>query len=289
MAEVFIQSNGVSETDIYLNSVLKGQIDPLNQIDVNLKDSLGNTVTPISSTLTGNTLDITTYGASSGVALQFPTPSQYVSYRTGDVGWRWQNGWYAGFIQPSKPEVTAELDYTQTATNDWFILKTALRVAGVSNTMRFVDITGLQTFSAVNNKNLVVIDKLTGLMFTRENGASVNANWNENIDGAYNGSLTVEGVTYSDWFLISLSEFLQIFGIRASSSAGFVDSATGVLICNTIGAGGSYTAETDPNISGNAFTISYVSGGNRFSSNGKVASNGQFRIWVRNAQNLISA
>jgi hypothetical protein len=283
MAEVFIQSNGVTETDIYLNSVLQGQIDPFNQIDVNLKDSLGNSVTPISSNLTGNTLDITTYGAPSGVSLQFPTPSQYTSYITGDVGWRWQNAWFSGFVQPSNPAKIAELDFSQPGQNGWFVLKNALTVGGVSNTIRFVDVTGVQTFSAVNNKNLVVIDKLTGMMITRTNGASVSSQWADIIDGAFNGSITVEGVTYSDWYLISINEIQQIFGNRANG--GFVDSATGVTVA-TVSSG--YTADTRSDDTTRALQI--ITGGSGFYwlSQSKTGGGGGYRIWVRNAQNLIS-
>ena len=220
----------------------------------------------------------------SGVALQIPTPSQYISYRTGDVGWRWQNGWFSSFIQPTNPLKVANLDYNQNATNSWFILTTPLTVGGVSNTIRFVDVTGVQTFSAVNNKNLVVIDKLTGMMFTRSN-VGANNQWNGCIDDAFNGSITVEGVIYNDWYLNSINEMQQIFGIRATS-AGFIDSATGITIANTTSAG--YTADTSPADTGRAFQFLTVAGGFTWTTQGKTSGGGGYRIWVRNAQNLIS-
>jgi hypothetical protein len=274
MADIEITSTGVSETDIYLNTVLQGQINPLNQIDVNLEDSLGNPVTPISSNLTGNNLTIETYPATSGVALQVPTPSQFLSYRTGDVGWRWQNGWFSGFIQPTNPAKIAELDFTQPGQNGWFVLKNALTVNGVSSTVRFVDVDGVQNFPAINNKNIVVIDKLTGMMITRTNQGT-STQWNNCIDDAYNGTITVNGITYNDWFLISINEIQQIF----------VDSASGVTIA-TVSIG--YTSDTRSDDTTRALQI--ITGGTGFhwSSQAKTGGGGWYRIWVRNAQNLIS-
>lgn len=282
MADIEITSTGVSETDIYLNTVLQGQINPLNQIDVNLEDSLGNPVTPISSNLTGNTLTIETYPATSGVALQVPTPSQFLSYRTGDVGWRWQNGWFSGFIQPTNPAKIAELDFTQPGQNGWFVLKNALTVNGVSSTVRFVDVDGVQNFPAINNKNIVVIDKLTGMMITRTNQGT-STQWNNCIDDAYNGTITVNGITYNDWYLISINEIQQIFGNRANGA--FVDSASGVTIAS-VGIG--YTSDTRSDDTTRALQI--ITGGTGFywSSQAKTGGGGSYRIWVRNAQNLIS-
>lgn len=219
----------------------------------------------------------------SGVALQFPTPSQYTSYRTGDVGWRWQNGWFSGFVQPANPAKIAELDFSQPGQNGWFVLKNPLTVGGVSNTLRFVDVTGVQTFSAVNNKNLVVIDKLTGMMITRTNGAATSTQWNACIDGAFNGSITVEGVTYSDWYLISINEVQQIFGNMANGA--FVDSATGVTVASV---GSGYTADTRSDDINRALQIITAGAGFYWSNQGKTAGGGSYRIWVRNAQNLIS-
>ena len=218
----------------------------------------------------------------SGVALQIPTPSQYISYRTGDVGWRWQNGWFSGFIQPTNPAKIAELDFTQPGQNGWFVLKNALTVNGVSSTVRFVDVDGVQNFPAINNKNIVVIDKLTGMMITRTNQGT-STQWNNCIDDAYNGTITVNGITYNDWYLISINEIQQIFGNRANGA--FVDSATGVTVASV---GSGYTADTTSVDINRALQI--ITGGTGFywSSQGKTAGGGGYRIWVRNAQNLIS-
>ena len=157
----------------------------------------------------------------SGVSFQKIIPRQRISYRTGDEGWRVQNGFY-DYTQPATPKVYAELD--NTIGGFFSVLKSPLVVNGVSNTLRFVDVDGSQTFSATNNKSFVVIDKLTGLMYTRRVATGLPAVvWNTAIDGALTYSIVVNSITYDDWYLASFSEFVNVYHLD-----------TTVLACNDI-------------------------------------------------------
>jgi len=158
----------------------------------------------------------------SGVLFKTIEPTQYTSYRTGDIGWRIQNGLLA-YTPPTSPKGIAELDYT--STTFFNVLKNPLVVNGVSSTTRFVDVDGSQTFSATNNKNLVVIDKLTGLMYTRLSGAGV-ITWNDNIDNALAYSIVVNSVTYDDWYLACKEEYENVYHQYAGINASF-DTLTG--------------------------------------------------------------
>lgn len=157
----------------------------------------------------------------SGVLLQFPIGEQYTSYRTGDEGWRMQNGWY-NYNAPTNPAVIAQLDRTAGA-NYWFKLKSAIKVGGNSNTLRFVDVDGLQAWGTTGNKDKITIDKLTGLGFYRKTadlgGAS---NWNNGIDNALAFSVVVNGVTFSNFYMMSREEMLATFGELAETGSGYL-------------------------------------------------------------------
>lgn len=147
----------------------------------------------------------------SGVLFHFPRGQQYTSYRTGDEGWRKQNGWY-NIVLPSNPKVIAKLDYSQGA-DAWYCLQDDLVVGGVSNKIRFVGVDGTQGFSTTGNKDYLLIDKLTGLGLMRNYLAvNITKTWNAAIDDALSYSIVVDGVTYSDFFLPSLEELLLIYG-----------------------------------------------------------------------------
>lgn len=196
------------ETAIEVNNAPQGDIQNGTTIEVNLEDSVGSPVAPLSVVKVGNTLtiEVPTAPAPSGVLLQWPNPDQITSYRTGDVGWRAQNGWY-NYTPPTNPAKIAQLDLTAGA-NTWWILKNPLTVNGVSSTVRFVDVDGTQVFDVTNNKNAVVIDKLTGLMWSRipRTAGGANKLWNSAVDACLAYSITVNGILYDDWFLPSLAE-----------------------------------------------------------------------------------
>jgi hypothetical protein len=143
--------------------------------------------------------------------LRFPVADAHTSYRNGDVGWRLQNGWF-DYVPPANPAKYANLD-AAFGINYWYVLQTALTVDGVTNTQRFVDVDGGQTFSATGNKDKVVIDKLTGLMWVRNPRVAGGANrlWDSAIDTALAHSVVVDGVTYDDWFLPSMTELISLF------------------------------------------------------------------------------
>jgi hypothetical protein len=282
MAEINLKkltAGGPSDIDVNFNGNLEGQADATIPLNVNLTDSLGN-VTPTSVALTGNDLDILIPDAAvpSGVLFKTVEPSQYTSYRTGDEGWRVQNAWF-DYTTPTNPKSVAELDYTNTAFFN--VLKNPLTVNGVTNTTRFVDVDGGQTFSATGNKNLVVIDKLTGLMYNRNSITTV-ATWNICIDNALSYSVVVNGVTYDDWFLACKEEFESVYHLYAGINPEN-DTLTGVqVICNSLNIASSTTSPT------NTANYFYFERALRYLQPITKAS-GLNVLYVRNARNLITA
>lgn len=212
-----------ANSDLYFNGALEGVITCGTDVNVILEDSGGNLITPDSVNLSGNDLTIVYDAppAPAGVALQFPVPDAHTSYRTGDVGWRLQNGWF-DYVPPVAPAKYARLNYSL-GINYWYNLLTALTVGGTSNTLRFVDVDGGQTFSSTGNKDKVVIDKLTGLMWVRDPRVAGGANklWDDAIDTALAYSVTVNGVTYDDWFLPSMTEIVGLFPTDIAQSGMF--------------------------------------------------------------------
>jgi hypothetical protein len=276
------ESLSLPDSQINVNGVDEGDVVSVKTIDVNLEDSVGDPVTPTSVGLVGNTLTIEVpSGASpSGVEFKFPIYWQRTSYRTGDVGNRVQTGWMDDLVNPATPAAIANLDYT--STNWWQTLENPLVVDGVSNTLRFVDVDGGQTFSATGNKNSVTIDKLTGLMYTRllDNGAD----WNGAIDNALSYSIVVDGVTYDDWYLASAEEYLSIFGYYRTSAGGLFNSVPTLII----GSGNNvhWTATTVESA-----TTSAIFYGTTAQAPATLAktTGGQRSLYVRKALNLISA
>jgi hypothetical protein len=273
--------------DLYVNSGLIGPFDSTSDVNVFLEDSIGNPITPTGSALVGNDLTITANIPNpNGVALQFPTPDQYISYATGDIGWRYQNGWF-DYVPPSYPAVFAELDYTAGA-NSWYKLKTPLTVGGVSSTQRFVDINGVQGWGLVGNANVAVIDKLTGLMFTRGFGAWSVATWTNQINNALAYSVVINGNTYADWYMISLREFDSIFGQLVTLN-NWVDPISGLTITSTL-------SNNQPLWLANGFTVGtnphkhyFVFSANTPQYGGSFQGDIWQTIRIHKAYNLISA
>ena len=214
--------------DIYVNTSLIGAFDATEDVNVFLQDPGGNTITPVSSVLVGNDLTITANIPNpSGVALRRPIGDQFISYRTGDTGWRVQNSWYY-YTPPAYPAKYAQLKNTTTS-EYWYTLQTPLTVNGVTSTQRFVDASGIQSWSTLNNLNLSVIDKLTGLMFTRTRNGFTGKSWETGIDEALAYSVTINGQVYSNWYLMSLCEAVDIFGNYVSSPT-WTDPISGQII-----------------------------------------------------------
>jgi hypothetical protein len=217
--------------------------------------------------------------APSGVLFKTVEPSQYTSYRTGDEGWRVQNGFF-DYTPPTNPAAIAELDYT--SANFFNVLKNNLVVNGVSSKTRFVDVNGVQVFSAVNNVNLVVIDKLTGLMYTRV--STTPFIWDNFIDSALSYSIVVNGVTLDDWFGPSITEINNVLHNYASVNSR-TDTLTSVLLFGNP-TGSSYWSATTDALSSLA-SMFYATANRQTLSSTKVNTSGV--IFVRNARNLITA
>lgn len=238
--------------DIYLNNVNRGSYDATKDVKVYLQDGTAAPITPTSSVLVGNDLTITANIPNpAGVALLRPTPTRNISYTNYDTGWRAQNGWY-NYTPPVYPAKYAQLD-TSIATNQWYTLKTALTVGGVATTKRFVDITGNQNFGIPNNANLAFIDKLTGYMVLRTpvliGGGS--AGYYAQMTTAYNYSAVIDGNTYSDWYMISLGEMVNIFANNLPvTGSTWTDPTSGAQILTGLGGGGQYRYLTADNYGG---------------------------------------
>lgn len=279
--------------DIYVNNVNEGTYDASKDVKVFLQDGSAVPITPTSSVLVGNDLTITLpTPAPSGVALQRPTPSTGISYRNYDTGWRAQNSWYA-YTPPVYPAKYAQLDTTLGATQ-WYRLKTALTVNGVSSTNRFVDLAGVQGWPALNNLNYAVLDKLTGLMYTRAfiSISAGSANWIANINAAFANSQVINGNTYSDWYQFSAAEAMSLFGLYLGTGTNFVDPISSLSIFT-----GVPTSSTNPVVTADGASISpaattqgyltqNATGGIYQSVNTNVAL--QYTLWVHDASNLIS-
>ena len=161
---------------------------------------------------------------SSGIAFRVSTASRYTSARTGDAGWRWQNGWF-NYTPPTNPKVIASLDYNTSGGKA--ILQSHLVVNGVSSTIRFVSVKGTQDWTSTGqNENLITIDKLSGLGIYRP--ATSSQNWESQIDAALALSVTVNSILYSDWYLVSLEEFYDLFDGFAVGND-FVDPNTSAI------------------------------------------------------------
>jgi hypothetical protein len=198
-------SSGAANIDVLFNSVLEGSANATIPLNVNLTDGVSDIV-PTSVGLTGNDLDIVipTPIVANGIVYNFPTLSgQYTSYRTGDDGWLAQNGWYV-YTRPSNPLYIQELDLS--LSNYYYRLK---HNNTFGNKLRFTDVDGTQVFSATGNKNLVFIDHLTGLMWTRTR--ITNSNWDTFIDTSLTHSVVVDSVTYDDWAAPNVDIFKQLF------------------------------------------------------------------------------
>jgi len=194
------------DSQINVNGVDSGDVVSVKNIDVNLEDSLGAPVVPTSVGLVGNTLtiEVPSGGSPSGIVYDFPALSgQWTSYRTGDDGWLAQNGWY-DYTRPSNPLYIQELDLT--LSNYYYRLKNNNTFG---NKLRFTDVDGGQTFSSTGNKNLVFIDHLTGLMWTRTR--ITNGSWDNFIDTSLTHSVVVDSVTYDDWAAPNIEIFKQLF------------------------------------------------------------------------------
>jgi hypothetical protein len=263
------------DSQINVNSVDSGDVVSVKTIDVNITDGV-DPVTPTSVGLVGNTLTIEVPsggGSPSGVQFQFPIPIQRTSYRTGDEGWRVQNGWY-DYTPPAMPKVVAELDYTSTNWAD--TLASPLIVNGVSSTNRFVDAFGAKIAGSAS----VVIDKLQGVAFTRTSISK--ASWNAAIDDALTYSITVNSITFSDWYLIGLNDILPT--ARMEAGVGFTQlidlSAVLFFFATNV-----YTATTNPANTAQMWHVVFAS--RNYTAIDKTF--GISAIYVHDARNLITA
>jgi hypothetical protein len=265
--------------DINLNSVLQGQVSYNTDINVFLEDSLGNPITPTGSVLVGNDLTATLATPNpSGVALQFPIPSKIVSLNTYDTGWRTQNNWF-DYVPPTYPAKYAELNKTLGITS-FYELKTDLTVNGITNKQRFVDLSGVQGWAALNNLNAAFLDKLTGLLWTRTNFGATN--YPTALTNANSYSVTINGTLFDDWYMPSMFEFVQCFGTISPNGA-WSDGITGLTIMP-------FSANfhlADRLSSTYAISSSYAADGHQYSvfTNG---SDQQSQIRIHKAYNLIS-
>lgn len=279
-------SSTVLNQDIFLEGVLQGQVSYQSPIYVELQNGVGVPITPTSSTLVGNTLTATLATPTpSGVALQRPLGDQFVSFRTGDTGWRVQNSWFY-YTPPVYPAKFARLKNTNTS-DYWYTLETPLTVNGVTSTQRFVDVSGVQSWSALNNLNLSIIDKLTGLMFTRTR-SGLSRSWNDSIDDALAYSVTINGTTFSDWYLASLIEVVSFFGNYVTGLT-WTDPVSSQTIYSFQNSAAFNLSDTKNQGFNDQCTYAFINSGTRdlqYGNNYKGTTNSQ--IFVHDVKHLIS-
>jgi hypothetical protein len=218
----------------------------------------------------------------SGVLFKTIEPSQYTSYRTGDEGWRVQNG-YFDYVLPTNPKAIAELDFTVGA-NFWYKLKNPLVVNGVSSTTRFVDFNGIQVFDSLDNCDLYLIDKLTGFAYQRGSFAAI-TNWDNNIDQAIASSINIKGVTYDNIFVCSMNEYLSCFGLLAAGN--WTDPITSNVIASLITSGQYQTSNTLPQVTTYVQAVNLGILPNNIGFSEKVSSRSRLQIF--DVRNLITA
>jgi hypothetical protein len=163
----------------------------------------------------------------SGILYQRPNVTQRTSYRTGDTGWAFQNGYYNYSSDPINPAVIQQLDYTDT-TNFWFKLKYN---NAFGNKNRFTNSLGVN--SNANGRIIgmdftgalssYIIDNLTGWAFSAINtGASIN--WNNTIDNITNLRATSH-LGFNDWIPVSLSQVYQSYSAHFVTELPFLSGA----------------------------------------------------------------
>lgn len=226
----------------------------------------------------------------SGVLLRWPLGYQYTSYRTGDEGWRVQNG-YFDYTPPVYPKVIAQIDRS-IGQNGWLRLLENLQVGANSNKLRFVDVDGLQVWGATGNKDKITIDKLTGIgLYRVQADIDPVATWNNAVDNGLTLSVTVDGIVYDDFYLVSMEELQALFYHKSEQASGHIEdliSAGQPDIYSQVASGTeSWTSTTQANSAGaNAYSVgrnpeAYVRG---------VAKSANFYpFYVFDARSLITA
>lgn len=159
----------------------------------------------------------------SGILYQRPPITQRTSYRTGDTGWAYANGYYDYSSDPTNPAVIQQLDYTDT-TNFFFKLKFN---NAFGNKNRFTNslgvnsnasgrLVGMSFTGALSN---YIIDNLTGWAFTSfDNGSSVS--WNGTIDSIA-ARRAASYLGYNDWLPVSLAQVYQSYSAHFISELPF--------------------------------------------------------------------
>jgi len=267
---------GATDINVNFNGTLEGIADATIPLNVYLTDTVGNDITPTSVGLNGNDLDIVIPDAlvQSGVAFKTIEPTQYTSYRTGDEGWRVQNNWF-DYTAPTYPKAIAELDFTSSIFCD--LLKNDLVVNGVSSKNRFVDAFGLKITAGTT----VVIDKLTGMAYSRVSQAS-KANWNTAIDDALTYSITANSIVFADWYLPTNFELLKVANYSQSSNLFSLVDLTALIFPLTTNF---YTATTDSFNTANYYQVNRAS--NAATSVSKTAVMNV--TYIMNVRNLVTA
>jgi len=253
------------DQNIEVDGVLEGDIPSVGTIEIDITDGT-NTVTINDVNISGRTVTIEVGVTLSGIVYDFPALSgQWTSYRTGDDGWLAQNGWY-DYTRPANPLYIQELDLS--LSNYYYRLKHN-NVFG--NKLRFTDVDGAQVFGTTGDKNLVFIDHLTGLMWTRTR--ITNANFDTFIDTSLTHSVTVDSVVYNDWVAPNIEIFKQLF---MSQSRRIIDGAN--VIFEMIANGDNKSSTTSIVTTTNGYGIRTGAADNRItiSEMGKSANDGGY-------------
>lgn len=272
----------VPSVKVCVNGVLIRRAFYGEEINVIVRNQDDEVVVPDAVTMVGDDIFVQiTEAEPVGVHFDMPFFRQWQSFASYDTGFKKQANWDA-YTPPANPKVKAQLDDTLGA-NQFFRLKDDLVVNGVASKIRFVDVDGGQTFSATGSKNELLIDKLCARMVTRlDNGGSVNqAAW---LGDSQVFSITVGGVVYNDWELLSAEEALHMFGFHWTGSQ--ADPISGVTLCTWLNII-NHTSTT--NMDNTAQSMAFVIGASGSNFQGYNKTSASRRIYVRRCDSLITA
>lgn len=172
-------------------------------------DSLGNTLAELSP---GEEYEVSLTG--SGILYKRPIITQRTSFRLGDTGWAYQNGFYDFSSDPNNPEFIQDLDYADTANFFWKLKHNN----AFGNKNRFTNSIGFNPNASGTPVGMTysgaiadyIIDHLTGFGYKKITLGSA-PTWTGTIDQITSRRNTaLDG--FDDWIPLSYVEMAMLTG-----------------------------------------------------------------------------
>jgi hypothetical protein len=163
-----------------------------------------------------------------GTYINWPEPSQRISYELYDEGWMLANTTYFEQSNPLNPAVISELADPSVEQYYWYRLKTPVSFNGVLNDLRFVSIRGNQDFTdSGQNEDKLLFDKLTGSVIPRKelNFSIIGVrNFTDNLNFSQTLEINCGGYLFNDFYISSDIENLNIFhGLDTDVNNNFIN------------------------------------------------------------------